>query len=69
MNGSPHLPTNIRRWFGDSRGRWEAETLVIDVTNFSPRTDVENDANDPNRAGTEAAGLQAGRCSENGRSP
>jgi hypothetical protein len=24
MNGSPHLPTNIRQWFGDSRGRWEA---------------------------------------------
>jgi hypothetical protein len=40
MNGSPHLPANIRQWFGDSRGRWEGDTLVVDVTNFSPKTDV-----------------------------
>jgi hypothetical protein len=41
MNGSPHLPANIRQWFGDSRGHWEGNTLVIDVTNFSPKTDVQ----------------------------
>jgi len=39
MNGSPHLPANIRQWYGDSRGRWEGNTLVVDVTNFSPKTD------------------------------
>jgi hypothetical protein len=39
MNGSPHLPANIRQWFGDSRGHWEGDTLVIDVTNFSPKND------------------------------
>jgi hypothetical protein len=39
MNGSPHLPANVRQWFGDSRGHWEDDTLVIDVTNFSPQTD------------------------------
>ena len=39
MNGSPHLPASIRQWFGDSRGHWEGNTLVIDVTNFSPETD------------------------------
>src|SRR6516225_2298054 len=39
MNGSPHLPANIRQWYGDSRGHWEGDTLVIDVTNFSPKTD------------------------------
>jgi hypothetical protein len=39
MNGSPHLPAAIRQWFGDSRGHWEGNTLVIDVTNFSPKTD------------------------------
>jgi hypothetical protein len=39
MNGSPHLPAHIRQWFGDSRGRWEGNTLVVDVTNFSPKTD------------------------------
>ena len=39
MNGSPHLPPSIRQWFGDSRGHWEGNTLVIDVSNFSPKTD------------------------------
>jgi hypothetical protein len=39
MNGSPHLPPSIRQWFGDSRGHWEGDTLVIDVTNFSPKHD------------------------------
>ena len=39
MNGSPHLPATIRQWFGDSRGGWEGDTLVIDVTNFSPKGD------------------------------
>ncbi len=41
MSGSPHLPTNIRQWFGDSRGHWEGDTLVVDVTNFSPKTDFQ----------------------------
>jgi hypothetical protein len=41
MNGSPHLPANVRQWYGDSRGRWESNTLVIDVTNFSPKTDFQ----------------------------
>ncbi|MBI2189465.1 MAG: hypothetical protein HYU37_20400 [Acidobacteria bacterium] len=39
MNGGPHLPASVRQWHGDSRGRWEGDTLVIDVTNFSPKTD------------------------------
>src|SRR6516162_5433106 len=39
MDGSPHLPANIRQWYGDSRGHWEGNTLVIDVTNFNPKTD------------------------------
>jgi hypothetical protein len=39
MDGSPHLPASIRQWFGDSRGRWEGNALVIDVTNFGPKTD------------------------------
>jgi hypothetical protein len=41
MSGSPHLPSDIRQWFGDSRGHWEGETLVIDVTNFGPKTDFQ----------------------------
>src|SRR5207302_1434278 len=41
MNGNPHLPASIRQWYGDSRGHWENNTLVIDVTNFSPKTDYQ----------------------------
>ena len=41
MDGSPHLSANIRQWYGDSRGHWEGNTLVIDVTNFSPKTDFQ----------------------------
>ena len=33
----PHLPSSIKQRFGDSRGRWEGDTLVVDVTNFSPK--------------------------------
>jgi hypothetical protein len=33
----PHLPSSITQRFGDSRGRWEGDTLVVDVTNFSPK--------------------------------
>jgi hypothetical protein len=39
MNGSPHIPAAIRQWYGDSRGHWEGDTLVVDVTNFSPKSD------------------------------
>ena len=41
MDGRPHLPANVRQWYGDSRGYWEGTTLVIDVTNFSPKTDFQ----------------------------
>ena len=41
MDGRPHLSASIRQWYGDSRGRWEGDTLVIDVTNFSPKTDFQ----------------------------
>jgi hypothetical protein len=41
MNASPHLPASVRQWFGDSRGHWEGDTLVVDVTNFSPKTDYQ----------------------------
>ena len=38
VDGSAHLPQSIRLRFGDSRGRWEGNTLVVDVTNFSPKS-------------------------------
>src|SRR5260370_40928916 len=40
INGSPHLPATVRQWFGDSRGHWEGNSLLVDVSNFSPKTDV-----------------------------
>ena len=42
MTDRPHVPAQIRRWWGDSRGRWEGATLVVDVTNFSPKTDFRS---------------------------
>jgi hypothetical protein len=41
MNGSPHLPPHVRQWWGDSRGHWEGDTLVIDVTNFSEKSNYQ----------------------------
>jgi hypothetical protein len=35
VDGRPHLSQKVRRWQGDSRGRWEGDTLVIETTNFS----------------------------------
>ena len=39
LDGRPHLPASIRPWTGDPRGHWEGDTLVIETTNFSNRTD------------------------------
>jgi hypothetical protein len=33
-----HLPKAIRKWMGDSVGRWEGDTLVVDTTNFTDKT-------------------------------
>jgi hypothetical protein len=39
VDGRPHLPAHIRQRFGDSRGRWEGDTLLVEVTDFSPKWD------------------------------
>jgi len=38
LDGRPHLPAPLQQWQGDSRGRWDGRTLVIDTTNFSARS-------------------------------
>src|SRR5206468_10205658 len=35
LDRRPHIPQNIRQWTGDSRGRWEGDTLVVETTNFN----------------------------------
>jgi hypothetical protein len=37
-DGRPHIPQHIRQWQGDSVGRWEGNTLVVDTTNFTGLT-------------------------------
>ncbi len=37
LDAGAHLPSSIRQRFGDSRGRWEGNALVVEVTNFSPK--------------------------------
>jgi hypothetical protein len=39
LDGRPHLDSSLRTWNGDSRGHWEGDTLVIDTTNFSTKSD------------------------------
>jgi len=38
LDGRKHLPAGIRRWQGDSVGRWDGATLVVDTSNFSDKT-------------------------------
>jgi hypothetical protein len=38
VNGSPHPEGSIQWWMGDSRGRWEGDTLVVDVVHFTDQT-------------------------------
>ncbi len=38
LRRSAHLDQSVRQWFGDSRGHWEGDTLVVETTNFNDKT-------------------------------
>ena len=40
LDGRPHVLHDIRQWNGDPRGHWEGDTLVIETTNFSPKSRI-----------------------------
>ena len=39
VDGRPHVGQHVRQWLGDSVGHWEGDTLVVDTTNYSPKSD------------------------------
>ena len=46
LDGRPHLPGGVRQWVGDSRGRWQGDTLVVETTNFHGETAFPNSGPD-----------------------
>ena len=42
LDGRPHIPEAIRQYGGDSRGRWEGETLVVETTGFNDQAFIRN---------------------------
>jgi hypothetical protein len=45
LDGSAHASAGVRMWMGDSRGRFEGDTLVIETTNFTDRTGLGGNGN------------------------
>ena len=41
LDNRPHANKNIRQWWGDARGKWEGDTLVVETTNFNAKSSFE----------------------------
>jgi hypothetical protein len=46
-DGRPHIRLSIRGYMGDSRGRWDGDTLVVETTNLTDRTSVGTNGTGP----------------------
>jgi hypothetical protein len=44
IDGQPHLDDRIRQWMGDSRARWEGDSLVVETTNYSEKSNFMGSA-------------------------
>ena len=71
----PHRPAGrasapaaaVRRWQGDPRGRWDGDTLVVETTNFTDKTNVRVRANSCGWSSASRAPART-RCSTSSRS-
>jgi hypothetical protein len=46
LDGRPHVSSNVREWLGDSIGRWDGDTLVVETTNFNGKNPLNGLSSD-----------------------